>query len=280
MLGGLLLLLAAAPVWGAIEFTTAMHEGAEHFVVRTPAATYWYDRAGGGFSRLMDRDGLDWIGFRREPWNAYPASAASAYRGLPNFVFGGEETGAGHPGFAQCVSVRDGDSIITTSRSGAWRWRWTFTETHARVTIERAGPAGYWFLYEGTLGGAWAPAHWYWGHSEAGGPLRELPDFVRGERATGHFRWAYFGHDHAPRVLFLARHEPDEALDSFGVMGAAREGLQARDGMTVFGFGRGREAKPLLREAGRTFSIGFFEQTIASPAQHAALAAALQRLLD
>jgi hypothetical protein len=265
-----ILTIAAVSALAQVSITTAQYEGAEHFVVRTPAATYWYDRAGGGFSRLLDPDGRDWIAFRREPWNQTPASSASSYRGIPNFAFGSADSGAGHPGFSNCVSVQAGNSIITTSRSGNYRWIWTFFEDHARVTVERAGPAGYWFLYEGTPGGSYAPNNWYWGHDRQG-PIREMPDFLKGERATGAFRWVYFGDDRSPRVLLLAQHESDTIDDSFGVMGNTREGLASPDGMVVFGFGRGKAAKPLLTEAPRTFTLGFVAQKITSVAAHATL---------
>lgn len=274
-----ILLCMAAPALAQVHIATDTYEGAEHFVVRTPAATYWYDRAGGGFSRLIDRDGRDWIGFRREPWNEFPASAASSYRGLPNFVFAAPEAGAGHPGFTQCTSDRDGDSIVTQSKSGAWRWRWTFFADHARVTMERAGPDAYWFLYEGTPGGVYEPDEWYWGHNGAG-PMQKMPDFVRGERVLGHFEWVFFGHSRTARVLFLARGEPDESLDSFGVMGNTRAGLASPDGMTVFGFGRAKEAKPLLRGAPRTFIIGFHEQAVRNDASRRTLAERIRTLLS
>jgi len=269
---GLVAMLTSAPSASAkVTIATAQYEGAEHFVVRTRSATYWYDRAGGGFSRLLDADGRDWISFRREPWNQTPAAAASSYRGIPNFVFGAGESGAGHPGFSHCVSVQAGESIITTSRSGNYRWIWTFFEDHARVTVERAGPAGYWFLYEGTPGGSYAPKNWYWGHDRQG-PLREMPDFLKGERSVGAIRWVYFGDDRSPRVLLLAQHESDTIPDSFGVMGNTRAGLASSDGMVVFGFGRAKEAKPLLTEVPRTFSLGLVARKARGAAAHAAIA--------
>lgn len=276
-----LLFLAACPLALAaqVAISQAELEGARHFVIQTPAATYWYDQAGGGFSRLLDREGKDWIAFRREPWDVYPDSAASAYRGLPNFVFGAAETGAGHPGFTRCASTQvDNSTIRTTSRSGAWQWTWRFSAAYAQVTMERAGPGGFWFLYEGTPGGGYSPTNWYWGH-DGEGPLRALPDFVKGGREVGQFRWAYFGDDRAGRVLFVAQLEPDDVPDSFGVMGNTRAGIESPDGMTVFGFGRSAAAKPLLTEAPRTFLVGFFEQRVTTPEAHQALRAYIERLL-
>jgi hypothetical protein len=112
-------------------------------------------------------------------------------------------------------------------------------------------------MYEGTPGGAGAPREWFWGN-DRDGRLDAMPDFVGGERSTGGFRWAYFGRQGVGRVLVLAQGEEDGAPD----------------GMTVFGFGRGREAKPLLREAGRTFLVGLVEDT-----EHRAVRARVERWL-
>jgi hypothetical protein len=276
---GGLLAFALSPLFAQVRLETDLYEGAEHFVVRTASATYWYDKAGGGLSRLIDREGHDWIAFRREPWGRTPESAASAYRGVPNFAFGAAESGAGHPGFPHCVSVAWGNRILTTSRSGAWRWIWTFHETHAQVTVERAGPGGYWFLYEGVPGGKYDPASWYWGY-DGGGPLERMPDFLKGEREIGQFRWAYFGHRGVKRVLLLAQHESDGLPDSFGVMGNSRAGLASSNGMVVFGFGRAKEAKPLIEQVPRTFSIGFVESHAADAAGHQIIAREAQRRLS
>jgi hypothetical protein len=271
--------LAPSSLRPQTRVTTAVYEGAEHFVIQTEGATWWYDRAGGGLSRLIDREGRDWIGFRREPWNQTPASAASSYRGIPNFVFGSSDGGAGHPGHSRCETMQQDGKFVTTSVSGDWRWSWAFFSDYARVTVERAGPGSYWFLYEGTPGGSYSPDTWYWGHDQAG-PIANIPDFLKGERVTGNFRWAYFGDRRSSRVLFVAQRDADEVTDSFGVMGNSAEGLASPDGMTVFGFGRAREAKPLLQGAPRTFYVGFYEGQIGSASGHAALARHLARLLE
>lgn len=262
-----------------VTITEAEYEGATHFVIRTKAATYWYDKAGGGFAQLIDRDGKDWISFKREPWGKTPESAASAYRGMPNFVFGSEDGGAGHPGFTKCESRKVNDYTITTvSKSGKWQWTWTFTNEYARVMMEKADPAGYWFLYEGTPGGGYSPQSWYWGN-DAKGARVALPDFLQGRRDITPMRWAYFGDDKINRVLFIAQHERDVIADMFGVMGNSKEGIASPDGMTVFGFGRARESKTLMTAAPNTFTLGFYEKKIAKQQQHAALARHIARLL-
>lgn len=273
------LLIFTKASFAQIKITEAEYEGAPHFVIRTKSATYWYDKAGGGFSRLIDRDGKDWISFKREPWNRVPDSAASAFRGIPNFVFGSEEGGAGHPGFTKCESALIGkNQIATMSKSRKWKWTWTFSDSVAHVTMEKADPAGYWFLYEGTPGGSFTPNSWYWGNDAKGARL-PLPDFLKGERDITQMRWAYFGDDKINRVLFIAHHEHDDVPDMFGVMGATKAGIAAPDGMTVFGFGRARESKTLMTAAPQNFTLGFYEQKITNEQQHTIFARYMIRLL-
>ena len=264
----MILLSVSAVTRAQAVITRADYEATEHLVVRSKHSEWWYDAAGGGFSRIVDRNGQDWVGFRREPWNVLPASAASSYRGLPNLVFGGERNGAGHPGFDRCISRVAGGGIVTETRDGTWRWRWAFHDDYAVLRIEQKGEEPYWFLYEGVPGGRYAPQRWYWGN-DVSGPLRRMPDFVAGERATGPWRWAYFGADDSPRVFFVARVSAEESPSSFGVMGNTREGLASPDGMTVFGFGRAREAKPLLARAPAVFVCGFLERRVKDARGHA-----------
>ena len=269
----------------AVEIADTTYEGTPHFLISTEGATYWYDKAGGGFSRIVDRDGNDWVAFRREPWDRYPASAASAYRGLPNLVFGSDESGAGHPGFERCLSVRTGErSITSVTRSegvqtpGRWRWTWTFHDTHATLDVEAVDPDHpYWFLYEGPPAGRFAPDVQYWGTSE-GGPRRATPDYYGGATDVGTWRWAYFGDDEAPRVFFAAQHERDDEADLFGYLGNTEAGLGAPDGMVVFGFGRADGARPLLTRP-HTFTIGFIETAVTSPDVHERVGDEIEALL-
>ena len=268
-----------------VEITDTTYAGVPHFLITTEQATYWYDKPGGGFSRILDRDGNDWVAFRREPWDQYPASAASAFRGLPNLVFGSDESGAGHPGFARCLSVRTGKrslTSVTTSPDvqtpGRWRWTWTFHETHATLAVEKVDPDHpYWFLYEGPPAGRFAPEAQYWGTSE-GGPRRTTPDYYRGTTDFGTWQWAYFGDEEATRVFFVAQHTPDNKTDLFGYLGNAESGTKAPDGMVVFGFGRADGAQPLLTTP-HAFTVGFIEQAVTSPDVHRRVAAEIKALL-
>jgi hypothetical protein len=276
--------LWAAPVsalTAPVAITEADYEGRAQFVIHTESATWFYDRAGGGISRLIDRSGRDWVAFSKSPLSEFPASAAAGYRGLGNMLFGtrNPDAGGGHPGFDQCVSEIAGPGRIRTrSHSGKWQWSWTFTETTATFAMELADPEHpWWFLYEGPVAGRFAPAEQIWGTSE-GGPKRDVPD-LRNQR-FGQWRWAYFGDRGVDRVLFIAQHEPDDLTDTFWYLGSSKSGATtAPDGMVVFGFGRGPGTQPLLRGAGQRFTAGLLELGVDSEKDHAAVAERIEQVL-
>lgn len=270
----LLLLVAGSGLCADVTIEQGEYEGRPQFVIRTARSTYFYDRAGGGFSRLIDVDGRDWVAFRKDPLSNFPQSAAAGYRGIANLVFGAgnPDAGAGHPGFDQCVSTIVGEHTISTrSKSGTWHWRWSFTEDHATLTILQADPVNpYWFLYEGPVGGKWSPSTHYFG-TDAGGPLRDLPDTKN--QSFGRWRWAYFGDKECSRVLLAVQRRKDQLDDTLWYLGDSAQGISSNDGMIVFGFGRGPGTQPLFREAGEQFRIGFVESPLElePAARHAAI---------
>jgi hypothetical protein len=268
--------IIASALSGAVTITEDTDEGAACFRIATPAATYLYQKDAGGFSSMVDRDGIDWIGFSPRAQDSYPESAASSYRGLPNLVFRSPDSGAGHPGFARCVSIQAGaDTIRTFSRSGMWRWSWQFTEQEATLTVEAVDPGHcYWFLYEGPIAGAFEPAVQYWGN-DRDGPIRTFTDFFRKEGEFGQWSWVYFGSDRVDRVLWLRHLTPDRLPDVMGYLGNSPAGLDSPDGMVVFGFGRYAGASPQMSMVPNRFSIGFREGRVRSRADHDALAAAI-----
>lgn len=258
----------------------ADHEGRAQFKITTERATYYFDKAGGGFSRLLDREGRDWIAFKKDPLNVVPASSAAGFRGVPNMHHGAghPDAGASHPGFDKCEStVAAPDTIRTVTKSGLWAWSWRFTESAATLTIEKAdGDRAYWFLYEGPVGGRWSPRTHYWGASD-GGPRRDTPDST--SQLFGSWRWAYFGDDAAPRVLVAAQHRADEAADTLWYMGNTAARLDAPDGMIVFGFGRGKGGTKHLAGVGHRFTLGFVEEAVKDAAAHARVAATVAQFL-
>jgi hypothetical protein len=265
---------------GAVEIAEADYEGRAQFRIISGNATWFYDRAGGGFSRLLDREGRDWIAFHKKPLSQFPASAEAGYRGLPNCVFTGPDKGAGHPGFDQCITERLGTNALrTTSRSGRWQWSWTFHEAQAHFRMEKVDPDhAWWFLYEGPIAGTFAPHEKFWG-TDLGGPRFEVPG--NSNQLFERWRWVYFGDQSVPRVFFIAQHQPDDLPDTLWFLGSSQGGAPtAPDGMVVFGFGRGPRTSPQFKRSGVAFTVGLVELTGAPTNSHATIASVVERALS
>lgn len=254
-----------------VEWEEVDYEGRPHIKVITPGAVYFYDRAGGGFSRILDADGHDWIGWHPHP-EEYPAGAAGLFRGIPNY-----QDGPGHPGYDACSSevvesAADRVVLRSTCREETWRFTWTFYPQYAKNHIVRT-PEKIWFLYEGPIAGRFAPRDQYWGNDEQG-PHASTPNWVGGQRERGDWQWAYFGDHRVDRVLFLAMEERYTDKAVFGYLGATESAdtperaLDAPAGMVVFGFGRESYPDKHISGNDKTFYLGFVEQQVTDEASH------------
>lgn len=250
-----------------INMEETVYEERPHFLVRTPSLDYYYDVQGGGFSRIIDKEGNDWINFRMEPWGTYPASAASSFRGLPNLVFQQADDGAGHPGHDICISWVKSRRIISESRSGLWKWSWEFHDSYAILDIIKTDPErSYWFLYEGIPGGSYNPGHSYFG-SNKGGPYRASYDYYKGDIYRDRFRWIYIGSTNSAGAFFMIQEQEDEQMDMISYLGNTVAGMDSPDGMTVMGFGREKGATPLIKGSQRFF-IGLYPEKIQDKPGH------------
>jgi hypothetical protein len=272
-------LIFALPALG-IEITEDTFAGAPHFIIKTKKATYYLDKEGGGLSRMIDLYGNDWIGFTREPWEIYPKSASSSYRGIPNLVFRSDDGGTGHPGHKKCYSfLVSENTILSISKSGKWQWRWIFYENYAVISIEKVDQNHkYWFLYEGPIAGEFKPDHQYWG-TNLGGPRREINDFYKGDKIFANWHWAYFGDDRVKQILFIAMEKPDRQIDTLGFLGNSIKGVASEDGMVVFGFGRQGNAQPQLTDPHNTFYIGFLKRKVKNQGGHESVAKDIDSIL-
>ncbi len=261
--------LLASTQLSALEITEEDYGGIPHFIIKTRIATYYYDKFGGGFSSIVDRDGLDWIAYKPEPSDTFPASAASNYRGLPNFVHNSEDSGVGYPGRNKCVSiVLSKRAIKTIAKSGKWEWTWVFYENFAEVTMDRVDPENkYWFLYQGPIAGSYQPSNEYWG-TNLGGPRFEANDFKKNDLIYGNWWWVYFGDKNIERIFFVSMKKQDVYLDTFSYLGNAENVADSEDGMVVFGFGRMMDSQPLLKDPDNKFIIGFIEHKVVNARQH------------
>lgn len=244
------------------------YQGKDHYVIKTKAATYYYDIAGGGFSRMLDKYGNDWIGFKQLT-SDYPQGASGTFRGLPNLVYQGEDNGAGHPGFDQCNSWFEGGKLYSESKSNLWKWRWTFHDNYAALEVLKADPnRNYWFLYEGTPGGKFNPSEYYHG-SNIQGLSSSTPDFYKGKAQFEPLKWAYVGVKNLEVSFFMLHKTASPAKGLISYLGDSDKGVNSKDGMTVFGFGRGEETNPLL-SGNNKFIIGFYPEEIKDADQHKA----------
>ena len=162
----------------AVKISETTEQGIPGLKIETPAATYIYDKAGGGFISMIDKNGKDWIGFKAGDYPP-PGNAASRYRGIPNLGIGGDDKDAGHPGFNMCETRVIAPNVIeTTTKTGNWKFRWAFYDTHAKFTmVKKHHGIPYWFLYEGTPAGKYDPEKMYWGNN-LDGKRTDFPDLL------------------------------------------------------------------------------------------------------
>lgn len=249
------------PITGRRMISTVEHLGREHLRIQTKTAVYLYDPIAGGFSSIYDRDGNDWVAYKDDPAPSYPASAGTSYRGLPNLVYGGDDDGAGHPGFKKCESrVVGRNQIHTVSLSGEWAWTWTFYPNAARLDVIKVPTdRAYWFLYEGPVGGKYQPQSTFWA-TDTSDPSFEVHDHYQGNVYRANHDYLYFGERQSPVAFFMAQITPGTAQDHVSLLGNAEEGaLASTDGMVVAGFGRIAGAKPQLK-GNHSFLIGFIRK--------------------
>ena len=233
-----------------------------HYKVQISNATWFIDKYSGGVSGIIDKDDKEWIGWERLGEEKYPESAAGDYRGMPNLVYGGKDKGIGHPGFDKAMCFKEEENRIRVrSWNGNWEWQYIFHKKYVEIQILH-GPdseRNYWFLYEGIPGGEYNPVKQYWGTNF--GLQASKPDYYEGEEEYGFWQWAFFGHNDSERVLYLVQKQKDDLIDMFGFLGDSPQGLNARNGMVVFGFGRDKEATPLLTR-NNIFYVGFYDEKV------------------
>ncbi len=218
------------------------------YKISTSSGEYFYQKAAGGFSSLVDADGKDWISYHPT------GGAAGNYRGIPNLVF---PEGHFHPGITSStstlVSVGPVKATIDSITADAlWKVRWEFYPTTATMTV-LAAPKAYWFLYEGTPGGVLEPNRDFSVRSNGNSALLSTSwsgDLIADE-------WVYFADPTLERSLFLAKHEDDSAFDSYRPM----EGV-----MTVFGFGRNNLSSS-IDQIPAHFTIGLIATSVYNDAR-------------
>ncbi|MHC4580681.1 MAG: hypothetical protein ACYS14_04440, partial [Planctomycetota bacterium] len=242
---------ASAEVDSLVELVDNVpDEGQDCYMITTANATYYFQKDAGGFSSLLDTEGNDWLGFH--PYGG----SDGIYRGIPNMV---HPDNIFHPGHRNCISSigHCGPLRITirsVSKNGLWECIWQIYPRHARLTVLRCAPQPYWFLYEGTPGGAIdydtdfsvrsdgtrLPAGQEWQN-------QDIPDP----------EWVYFEDSVLDRYIYLVHEEDDAFNDTFWPM---------EQNMTVFGFGRGPGTNKHMTTTPNHFTIGLADAALFSTA--------------
>ena len=227
---------ALHPAAGAVVITDDLDEGIACFKIVTESATYFYDKAGAGFTSIVDRDGIDWINFHPEGTPGVPSGQWGWFRGIPNMARGI----FGHPGYTGATSTTADPkgvplptATVRSSKDG-WQVTWEFSPSHAKMTVLSA-PARYWLLYEGTPGGELGDDD-LCGRSDgrvASCSIAWQEDIVNSSGVAPGMEWVYFADGTRERSLVLL-HDDDDVTDCYRPM----------DGMTMFGFGRAHRSRP------------------------------------
>lgn len=240
---------SSAPLVHLRHGTDASAGGGSAYIIATPSATYYLEKEGGGLSSMLDRDGVDWLGFHREAGTGWKGE----YRGFPNAVHrqDGNFFHAMNAGTDASTSVVDVESrehvrITFTSGNGRWQGQWDFYPDRCAFTMSEVSPGyKYWVQYEGVPGGEMdATDYWYASGDRDRHPIEQ--SFIGDLPAP---EWMAFGDQASPRVLYVLHHEDDSFPDDY----------VSRPYMTVLGFGRREKGKFLTTP--QTFSIGFVEAT-------------------
>ena len=237
--------------------------GGPAYIITTPTTTFYLEKEGGGLSSMLDRDGVDWLGFHNEEGSGHKGE----YRGFPNAVHKQDGNyfhamNAGTDPSTSVVEIETGDHVrITfTSENGLWRGQWDFYPERCDFTMSEVS-AGYkyWVQYEGVPGGEMDATDFR--ISSADNKRHPIEDEFIGDLPAP--EWMAFGDENSPRMLYVLHHDDDELPDDY----------VSRPDMTVLGFGRRNKDKFL--DTPQTFSIGFVETT-----QYASIDTTMRQILE
>ena len=237
--------------------------GDSTYIITTSIASYYLEKKGGGLSSMLDKDGVDWLGFHKQEGSGHKGE----YRGFPNAIHkqDGSYFHAMNAKTDPSSSVINIESenhvrITFTSDNKQWEGQWDFYPDRCDFTMSKISDGfKYWVQYEGVPDGTMDSTDFWFASADADRhPINEpqIGDLPAPE-------WMAFGDENSPRVLFMLHHKDDEFPDNY----------VSRPDMTVLGFGRQNKDKYL--NTVQTFSIGFVESTAYSKIDNA-----IRQILD
>jgi len=223
--------------------------GGESYIINTPSATYYLDKVGGGLSSMIDKDGIDWLGFH----NAKGSGHKGEYRGFPNAIHKQDGSyfhamNAGTSPSSSTIEVESNSHIQISfiSDNKKWKGKWDFYPNRCDFTMDKISSGyNYWVQYEGVPGGEMDSSDFWFASSDK--VKHTINESFLGD--LPHPEWMAFGDHNQTRMLYMLHHEDDDLPDNY----------VSRPDMTVFAFGRRNKDKFLDKK--QTFSIGFIEST-------------------
>jgi len=235
-----------------VQLTNGIDEsagGGPAYIIKTPSATYYLEKKGGGLSSMIDNDGIDWLGFHNKEGSAHKGE----YRGFPNAIHKQDGSyfhamNAKTDPSSSVIEIESDDHvrIAFTTDNEQWEGQWDFYSNRCDFTMRKIS-AGYkyWVQYEGVPGGEMdSTDYWY---ASADKQQHSITTPFLGDLPAP--EWMAFGDKDSPRMLYMLHKEDDEFPDNY----------VSRPDMTVLGFGR--ENKDKFLTTVQAFSIGFVEST-------------------
>jgi len=127
------------------------------YIITTPSAIYYLEKEGGGLSSMIDKDGVDWLGFHKKKGSGHKGE----YRGFPNAIHkqDGSYFHAMNAGTDPSSSIIEKESeehirITFTSDNEQWEGQWDFYPNRCDFTMRKISSGyKYWVQYEGVPGG-------------------------------------------------------------------------------------------------------------------------------
>lgn len=216
--------IPAASVASQVTRTDVVDEGypAYRFDLADDSEWYFHTAAGGGFSKIIDTAGNDWIA-----WNKADGTAGD-FRGFPNAVK--PPTSYFHPGRPKKTSTKiidEGPLKITfevRARDSSWIAIYEMYPTYNTFAMTRANTR-FWVQYEGLPGG----------EVDSGDFLQRsdgvtVPIDGTFESDLPGQEWMYLADPADDRSFYIAHHQDDGAVESYRLLNGE---------MPIMAFGRG-----------------------------------------
>ena len=178
--------------------------GDDAYIITTGNATFYLEKSGGGLSSMLDKDGVDWLGFHKKPGSAHKGE----YRGFPNAIhkqdgsyFHAMNAGTDPSSSVVAIEKPDHVRIVFTSDNQKWEGQWDIFPDRLDFTMSRVSPGyKYWVQYEGVPGGEMDRSDFRYSSADSDRHLIDA-EFI-GDLPSP--EWMAFGDENSPRMIYVA----------------------------------------------------------------------------